>query len=116
MTEPGTFASPDSALAVRRVGRTTMAQLCDLMEPERLVLMSAAYWVAWKDEVIADLFHPTRDRGMLTIDVLDHVMGKATQRLFTTEAAYRTFQKGSTGRGSGPVVSWSLNPPRRREP
>lgn len=51
-----TPASSDHCLAVRRVGRTTQVQLCDLTCPERLALMSAKYWCDWKFEVGQGLF------------------------------------------------------------
>jgi hypothetical protein len=108
MTESSVTPTPTSRLAVRRVGKTTMVHLCDLMEPERVILMSAQFWVDWKFEVGQDMFHPQRDGGHVTIEVVDRVVGKAAQRVFTTELAYRAFQEATkAGRfdGLSPVPS-----------
>jgi hypothetical protein len=108
MTEPSRQAALDSALAVRRVGRTTMVHLCDLVAPDRVILMSAKFWVGWKIEVVEDLFHPQRDGDQVIIEIVDRVVGKAAQRVFTTERAYRAFQKAAkAGRfdGLSPVPS-----------
>ncbi|MEV4471208.1 hypothetical protein [Nonomuraea sp. NPDC049504] len=102
MTEPSTPPSLDSALAVRRVGKTTMVHLCDLTAPDRVILMSARCWVDWKAEVMEDLFRPHRDGDQITIEIVDRAVGKAAQRLFTTEVAYRAFQSAAkTGRFDG---------------
>ncbi|WP_433518235.1 hypothetical protein ACQP2T_23445 [Nonomuraea sp. CA-143628] len=108
MTEPSTPASLDSTLAVRRVGRTTQVQLCDLTCPERLALMSAKYWCDWKHEVGQGLFKPMREGDQITIEIHDQAVSKAVQHVFTSTLAYEVFQKAAKdGRfdGLNPVAA-----------
>jgi hypothetical protein len=85
-----------------------MVHLCDLTTPDRVILMSARFWVDWKTEVAEDMLRPQRDGDQVTIEVVDRVVGNAAQRVFTTELAYRAFQKAvKAGRldGLSPVPS-----------
>jgi hypothetical protein len=95
LAEHRTPHSLDSALAARRVGRTTQVQLCDLICPERLILMSAKCWCGWKYEVGQGLFKPERDGDQITIEIHDQAVSKVVQRLFTSALAYEVFQEAA---------------------
>ncbi|GAA2209434.1 hypothetical protein GCM10009850_048920 [Nonomuraea monospora] len=90
-----TPASSDYCLAVRRVGRTTQVQLCDLTCPERLALMSAKYWCDWKYEVGQGLFKPEQNGDQMTIPIHDRAVCKAVQHVFTSALAYEVFQRAA---------------------
>ncbi|WP_043641083.1 hypothetical protein [Nonomuraea candida] len=94
MTVPAE-TSPDTCLAVRRVGRTTMVQLCDLTCPERLALMSAKYWVDWKDEVAHGLYTPESDGAQVIITIQDRAVSKALQHVYTSALAYEVFKEAA---------------------
>ncbi|GAA3536915.1 hypothetical protein GCM10022419_015910 [Nonomuraea rosea] len=101
-TDARTPASDEARLAVRRVGRTTMVQVSDLMCPDRLILMSAKYWRRWRTEVASGRLTPETDGEQVIIAVQDLSVSRAVQKVFTTVAAYEEFQQAaSVGRFDG---------------
>ncbi|WP_345560458.1 hypothetical protein [Nonomuraea rosea] len=93
MTKPAAQSRLDSALAVRRVGRSTMVQMCDLSDTEDLLTMDARSWLNLLHAIRRDCLHPKRDGDYVYIEVESSAGGTAV--LCTTAEAYVQFQKAA---------------------
>jgi hypothetical protein len=95
MVETEVAATPPNRLAVRRVGKTTLVQMCDLANDEEFVMMSAQFWVPFLDAVRHDRLKPQRDGDLVIIEVKDEPISKRVQTIRTSAKAYAAFQKAA---------------------
>ncbi|MEW9554228.1 hypothetical protein [Nonomuraea sp. NPDC050783] len=81
-----TEAAPDNRLAVRRVGRSTIVEMCDLADPEDSVLMSAKVWVDFKSKVRSGRSHPKRDGDYVIFEIEDDSMARRRTQILSRPA------------------------------
>ncbi|MGN9782800.1 hypothetical protein ACTMTF_15310 [Nonomuraea sp. ZG12] len=90
-------ATLESRLAVRRVGRSTLVQMCDLADSVELVMMSARFWVDFLTKVRVDHLKPKRNGDYVILEVEDDALSKRLQSLIVSAQAYVEFQRAAAG-------------------
>jgi hypothetical protein len=69
--------------------------MCDLSDPEDVIMLSAKPWLEFLHKVRSDRLQPRRDGDYVYVEVQDPEVSERLQVLCTTAKAYAEFQRAA---------------------
>jgi hypothetical protein len=90
-----TRLSLESRLAVRRVGRTSLVQMCDLADSIEIVMMGARFWVDFLTKVRINSLKPKEHGDYVILEIEDKTLTERLQNLIVSTQAYEEFQRAA---------------------